>query len=559
MQTPRSLRQPRTPTSNKAGDVKGVQFYKFDFRDEDPVFAKIPKADIKNPESIEPYLKLATKSLGLKRPAQQIFNEQNKLITEYSQIQPDMKLYISCTAPAPDESEQPLYKTRLPKQYLAGKKTLPIVPQPEYKAKPEDSYQHIAIAASQNTVKENLRDSLLSLYSSLSPAHKSQLPCAQALQKLSDDTNQFLIEDSLLSQFIGPTSIISDTPLGQQTTQIAMELLKGLTPDSCKFSFTGPPQSGKSTLLHAIVSLFNQKLLLSQESSHYLIFPINWQLQQIYIEDIPKLYGLITSMTLASLRASNMKYAPVIGQIQQFLNSLIEMPMMPAIPPVLQRFPGFPTTLVQQTASQIHRAWNNQEGFEEFLNLMFLLPDNLAKCFGYNNAVYVLDHYDCCCVAIEAPEKFATKKPVSIPEALNEALKNCPFFIAALDESEFFKFFDVESKNVSTEHLITPDPMPEILIKEPNMTLKVDLCAGCPGYIAQYKRVVNLANEAEEKQAIKGQFAKLRSVVDIARQEMLKQEIYRLCVALKEISEDIIDADKLTQMGEMTELDVTVH
>ena len=558
MLTPRSLRQQRTSNQANQKEFAGVNLYKFDFRDDDPKFVKIPKADPKNPQSIEPMLKLATKSLELKRPAQQLFTEDNQPITEFSQIQQDMNIYVSCTAAYQDESDQPVYKSRLPKTYAAGKKTLPLVPQPEVKPKPE-AYQHIAIAASQYTVKENLRDSLLSLYNSLSPAHKSQLPCAAALQKLSDDTQQYLVEDSLLSQFIGPTTVISDTPLGQQTTQWAMEHLKGLNPEACRFSITGPSQSGKSTLLNILVSLFYQKLQISQETSHYLIFPINWQLQQIYIEDIPKLYSIIVTTTLASLRASCMRLVPVINTFQQYLTSLIEMPLLPAVPPPLQKFPGFPTTLVQQIGSQIHRAWNNPEGFEDFLNLMFLLPDNLAKCFGFNNAVYVVDHYDACCLAIEAPEKFTAQKPFSIPASFNKALNVCPFFVASLDDGEFFKYFDVDSLHLKTEYMINPDPMPDILIKDPQMTIKQSMCNGCPGYCALYKKVVNLAREAEEKMAVKEQFAKLRSVVDIARQEMLHQQVYKLCILLKEVSEEFIDAGKLTKIGELQELNITIH
>ena len=560
MLAPRSLRSPRTPKSGNKQDFEGILLFKYDFRDDEPVKVKIPKQNPKQPESIQDILTIATRSLNLNRPALSLYDEKGKPLEKYSDIQVNMKIYVSCTPlPSTEIDDKDIYPSRLPK-YAPHFRRLPNVKQPEYKPKPEDSQQHMAIAASQYTVKENLRDSLLSLYNSLSPAHKAQLPCSPALQKLTNDTQQYLVEDSLLSQFIGPTSVINDTPLGQQTTEWAMEKLKGLTPEECRFAITGPTQSGKSTLLNILVSLFFQKLQLSNETQNYLIFPLNWQLQQIYIEDVAKLYGLVISTTLNSLRCSQMKYIPLINVLHQWLLSIIEMPVFPTLPPQVQRFPNFPAAALNQLCQRIHKAWNSPKGFEEFLQLLFAFPDSFAKAFGFKSAVYILDHYDACCLALTAPEKFEqARNPVSIPACIEKVLQNTPFFVASLNDVEFFNYFTLDCTQLSTEHLIDQKGEVQLLLADPKFTLSMELCNGCPGYCALYARLVKLAQDTQEKAAVKGQFAKLRSVVDISRQEMLKQEFCRLCLLIKEASDESIDGETMSLISEKDELDITIH
>lgn len=554
MNSPRTLRSPRSAQS-KDKQRPFVNLFKVDFPDNPPKKIRLPK-DMKE------LLKISTEVLELVRPAKQVFNSNNELITDISTIEPKSNLYISCAEPVNDEDE-PVYKSRLPKNFNTPTLLkLPAVKQPKPKPKRQDAAQHQAIAASPYTVKENLRDSLLSLYASLTPEHKAQLNCAPALQKLMLDTKQYVVEDSLLSQFIGPTSVISSDELGKQTTQWMMDRLKGLKPEECRFVISGPSQSGKSTLLSIGTSLFYQKLQLSNETSNYLIIPINWLLHQIFLDDIQKIYQLMVTTTLNAIRGEHMEFIPIMGALQQWFLSLVTIPAFPPLPPVAIHFDPFPKDVVISIGRRIHDNWNKKSGLEQFLFETMNFPVVMAHAFGFKNPVFVFDHFESCGYVIEPPDRFTeSTNPVNISELLCRIVDGCPFFIASQDDSEFFTIFTInEYKNLSTERMITVEGKHEIMISNPQITLTMDMCRGCPAYCAMFNRLCQMVGEANERAAVKSQFSRLRSVVDITRNEMVKQELLRVCLLLAAAdTDDLFDEEKMNMLSSMPELSIKLR
>jgi len=543
--------------SAQTKEFEYVFLYKYDFRDGDGLKVKIPK---KGSDSVAPILEIANRSLDLNRPAQQLFDENDEPVTQISQLKHQMKVYVSCTAKSQDESEKPLYKSRLPKGFVTSNRALPLVPQPEFVPKPEDAIHHQAIAASPYTVKENLRDSLLCMYSSLSQDHKAKLPISEALQKLSNETQQYLVEESMLSQFIGPSSVICDTPIGQITTSWAMDKLKGLRPEDCRFVINGPSQSGKTTLLSIFVSLFFQKLQLSLETHNYLVFPINWMLHQVYIQDVQKLYGLFVSTTLNAIRGIHMQYIPIISPLQQWFQNILNQHVFPNLPPQVSKFPGFPSAEVTKVGQNIHSSWNSKDNFSGFLYELVSLPNNLALAFGFRTAVYVFDHYDSCVLEMESPERYTKQSIIYLNRVINQVINQCPFFISSLRDSEFIKAFDIEQFiQISTERIVTEKGEKSLHITDPQFSLSMDMCIGCPGFCSLFLKIYEMAVEANTFAAVKNQFTRLRSVVDISRNELLKHELSRLCVLLHEANNEEITPTILNALNEKTEVTIKIH
>ena len=555
MSSPRTLRSPKSAQS-KEKQRPLVNLYKVDFPDKPPKKIRLPR-DIKE------LLKISTEVLDLVRPAKQVFDADNNPVTDLSGIEAKADLYISCADPPKDEEDEPVYKSRLPRNYRnAGLIKLPPVKQPKPKPKREDALQHQAIAASPYTVKENLRDSLLALYASLTPEHKAQLNCNTALQKLMLDTKQYIVEDSLLSQFIGPTSVISNDELGKQTTNWMMDKLKGLKPEECRFVINGPSQSGKSTLLSIAASLFYQKLQLSNETANYLIIPINWLLHQIFLDDIQKIYQLMISTTLTALRGEHMELIPIMGFLQQWFLSLVTIPAFPPLPPSVVHFEPFPKDVVIGIGRRIHDTWNNKQKLGEFLFETMNFPVSMAHAFGFKNPVFVFDHFDSCGYVIEPTDRFAeSEEPVNISELLCRVIDSCPFFVASQDDSEFSALFKIgEYRQLSTERMISEKGEHEILITNPNITLSMDMCRGCPAYCAMYKNLCDMIKDANERAAVKSQFSRLRSVVDITRNEMVKQELLRVCLLFAAAdTENMFDEEKMNKLSSMPELSVKLR
>jgi hypothetical protein len=293
-----------------------------------------------------------------------------------------------------------------------------------------------------------------------------------------------------------------------------------------------------------------------------LIVPLNWLLHQIYLDDIQKIYGLIVGATLSALRGSHFELIPLIGSLQQWFLSLVTIPAFAPLPPIVLHFSPFPHEVVIQIGSGIHKAWNNRSGFSDFVERTMAFPVHLARAFGYQSAVPVFDHFDACGFLIDPPKRFPeSEQPINLASVLCGVLETSPFFIASQDDTEFFSLFTISDyETLSTERIIPTTAGKELMIASPQFSLTADMCRGCPGYIAMYERLCEMVADATEKVAVKSQFSRLRSVVDIARNEMVKQELIRVCVLLAGADTDsLFDEDKMNELTSLKEISIKVR
>lgn len=553
--SPRSIHSPKKSPQKDTRPF--VYLYKVDFPDNPPKRIRLPK-------NMKELLATATEVLELPRPAHQVFDSNDEPITEIEKIVPKANLYIVMTPAPPPEDDTPDYLSSPRKPVGSPYRKLPIIKQPKNSPKQEDYNQQLQIASHPCTVKENLRNSIIALYASLNPDQISHISFAETIQKLSKDTQQFEFESILLSQYIGPTTVIESSPIGQQTTNWVMERLKGLPVEDCRFLVTGPSQSGKSTLLSIAAILFFQKLQLANQLKSYLMFPLNWLLQQIYIDDVVKLYHMYVDHTIAILKICRLELIPVTQYISNWFHSLITIPGLPAIPPTLTHYPNFPTKQFGELGKRIHDTWGKDDGFSAFVTEIVNFPNNLAKAFGFVSAIYVYDHFEACGYQLSPPpEKFKAEfqEPVILSEVICKALNKCPFFIASQNDSELFNIFSVKNyQQWTTERLITTDEERELVVLQSKVLITKNMCRGCPAYLALYSHVCDLAAEVTRRASLKSQFSKLKSVADIARNEMLKQEFLRMCILLGLADTDgNFDENRMNELMEMEEISIRVR
>ena len=554
--SPRSI-HPIKPASPK--DTRPfIYLYKIEFPDNPPKRIRMPK-------DMEELLKIATDVLELSRPARQVFDSNDEPVTEFEHIIPKANLYISCNPPHEDKDEWE-YKQgfRASTNKLHSYQKLPLAKQPKVKPPPEDANQQLAIAANPLTVKENLRNAIISLYATLTPEHISYLECAETVQKLSRDTQLFEFESILMNQYIGPSTSINQTPVGQQTTFWMMDKLKGLPVEDCRFIITGPAQSGKTTLLSIAASLLFNKLILSGEIVHYLMFPLNWTLHSICIDDIQKLYTLYVNTTLDILKLCRLDLIPIISSLSNWILNLITIPGLPAMPPTLTHYPNFPTKKLLELGKRIHKKWFDPNGFNDFVHEIINFPNNLAQAFGFVNAIYVYDHFDSCAYYINVPtEQFPEphQKAIDLSQVVCESLEKCPFLIASQVDSDFFDHFSVkEFRQLTTERLIKQKGEHELVVMQVKLLLSMDMCKGCPAYIAMFNHVCELAAEVTRRAALKSRFSQLQSVVDIARNEILRQEFIKLCILLGAADADgHFDEKKMNELMALPEISIRIR
>ena len=548
MNSPRTLRNIRM-TPKEVRPL--VHLYKIDFPDKPPKKIRLPK-------DINSLLKLATEVLDLKRPAKQIFDEDDNAITDISQIEPKMKLFISCAAPVVENFDYNQYKSRLPRNPLSTYKKLPTMkPAPQKPPRRSDALQHQAIASSNFTVKENMRNAILALYASLTPDHKAALPCNEEINRLMRDTQQFLVEDSLLQQFIGPSTQISNTPMGKKLQFWALEQLKELTVEQCQFVVTGPSQSGKSTILSLLFSVFYNKIQVSDEADNYLFFPINFLIHQICLEDFQKLYSLVITTTINMLRASRFQLIPLSNILHQWLISLVTSNALLPLPAPIQHFPNFPCDVIQQIGRKIHEHWVGKR-MREFLTETLNFPNAIAHAFNFKSVIYVLDHFDAFGYEIKPVDHFESseEEPVSLSELICTTIANSPYFVASQNDPDFFQIFSLKDyHHLKTEHLITDDIDRELIVQQAQFVMDASMCRGCPAYVAQFNHIYEMTEAAIKDAAIKSQYSRLRSVVDIARNELIQHEFIRLCLLLGAAdTDDKFDEETMNELLSIQEL-----
>lgn len=510
-----------------------------------------PVAKIRLPSTLKVLLQLASKDLNLRRPAKQVFTADRTPVESIAQLTEPQLLLVSCMEKKTPQQTIP----RSPRTPQSSPKTPRRTPQHP------DQDQHLAVATAPSTVRENIQDALLSLFAALPPSQRKSLRGYEALQKLWESAQLAEFRALVQGQFIG-SAVDGETDLGEATVAAALDLLKGRTPDECRFVIGGPPQSGKSTLLRTVSELFFRKIQLTGSVHRFLFVAINWEQNQILIDNTESLFTMVVQQIVRALHISRTDLSPILPCIQQFLvHSLhTQGPLHPA----MAKFPNFPASYFQGLGRDIFRAFSDTSHPIEFLTLTANLGVKIATAFGMT-PVHIFDHFDSCALLIEGKQKRATEfreesldGPVAFNECLCEAIADGPLFVSTLDDGDFFQVFQGESTQVSTERIVKGGEERQIIVRDPQATITREMCNGCPGYCAVFDRVCELikANEGEKGSS----FKKLKSVVAKTREEMIRQELFRLVLLLgaADVGEDL-DEERMNDLMSRSELSITVR
>lgn len=558
MQSPKLFKSPKKTIPQKKEELPYVYLLRLDFPEIEPTKVSLPK-------TMDLLLKEATSALHMQRKAKVIYDEAGFMFEDIDSIPPKAMLYVSAAEiPSEEKYDEILGKRRIRVKEIEQwrRLTLPILKRKPPKPEPADKEAHLTIGSRTSTVKDTIRDTLIALYSILTPEHKQQLACADELKKLMNNAQLYFLQHAMLTQFIGPTMSVSGTSIGRETAQWIMEKFEGVKVSECRFCFCGPYQSGKSTILEMAVLLFFQKLQLCAESHKYLIIPINWKLQQIVIDDLAKLFSVFAITTIQALKASRPNMYPIIDDLQRWFLSLVTLKGFPPLPPSVRNFDDFPIDQLTGFSQQLHKAWNSKSGLRNFITHMTSIPQRFANIFGFEDAVCVYDHFDACGYMLEDKTKFPDSEPVSLAEILSASLDECPFFVASLNDEEFASLFHAENyQQFSTERIITKATDGDIIVTSPALTVKMEMCNGCPGYCALYRRVYDMAQKAYDHMAIRlPAQTRFKSVVDCTRRNIVMQEFMRLCLLLEGIKdENIFDRSIMNDLAARSEFEVRVR
>jgi hypothetical protein len=520
-------------------------------------FPDAPAKKLKVPKTMSKFLAKLTKVLELNRPVMRIYDETGFVIQAIESVLPKSTVYVS-TAVGP-KATVPLRGRMVNMQNLTGWPVVPIPkplkPVPAQPLPPDYEDQHV-IASSKRTVRECLRDAIMSVYDSLQSDHKRRLDMLEAYDTFASINRLHWVQHCLLSRFIGPTSVIQNSDLGRETFSWLADQLSCLTPSKCRVVITGPSQSGKSTVLWFATLLFVEKLQIVQDSGTYLVVPFNWCLHDRSLETLSGIYEIFVRATFSTLHMAKVSLIPVLDILQNWFLGLLARRGFQPLPPLVLRLEGFPEADIIAIGRTVHDLWFGAGSLDHFVLTITRFPRSLGEVFGFTSVVYVYDHFDAASVTLPGEGHFPDSRDVFFPDYLCRAAADGPFFIASQCDDEFHQCFQIQDAILlTTDRIITERVEKELWVVDPPFCLKHEHCRGCPGYCAIYNELCSLATIATERVAT-GIKAKYRAVVDCTRRSIVTEQFLRLCLLIEGGFNGSLDLDLLNRLSYIREFEI---
>ncbi|OHT07984.1 hypothetical protein TRFO_23686 [Tritrichomonas foetus] len=417
-----------------------------------------------------------------------------------------------------------------------------------------EAFQRIVALAS-SSADELLRDSTASVFASLTEDQKRRMPRHDYLQALHDETQQAHFIIHLLEKSICPsyaTSIVDE-----QLNKHAIDILKGLDVDEIKFVIAGPRQSGKTTFLYYLVSQLNRKFQLSEESSRYMYFPINFEYITLEMNCPKSLYRVFINTIFESVRYSNFKHLPYLNFIRQWFISLSNSNAVTQFPSNLNNIEAINSKklieLGRSFSAALHE--NGTESLTNFIQKLVKLPREMAKALGFTDAFYIFDSFEYSDALIQpGPECFPESlKSVSLANLLSAELNGAHYIVSMQDEQRFMECFACEDAAlIDMEDFIKELPeLPNISIFKPNLHFTVGDCRGCPGYIVHFSKLVESIRRYGYNVSRQCPYAPIQTSVDISRLYGIKQDLKTLCSDLLNLGNEQVTQELITNLDEM--------
>jgi hypothetical protein len=138
-------------------------------------------------------------------------------------------------------------------------------------------------------------------------------------------------------------------------------------------------------------------------------------------------------------------------------------------------------------------------------------------------------------------DRFPESESVILSDHICEAAADSPCFFASKNDNEFVQEFRLESVTVlSTMGIVAQTEEEDLCVPSPAFRVTFNMCLGCPGYCALYRRLADLVKTAEERPALQGHM-RYFSTVDAARRVLINQEFLRLCILINQAQDDHLD------------------
>ena len=523
----------------------------------------------------------ATRILKLPSQAVKVFSEDGKRVKDRESVEKGKLYYISCgedfasgvnvsqklkQKPKSGEEEEDEGPQTFYEQTIQQNKEKEAQKALENQAeqKPEKTKQEIKkekeaaafnrlLALSNKTVQEAFIESTLAAFASTEPKQKSELQNYSQLATLTKNTQYYDFINQLITNQLAPT--FATTKLQDEIDMFFIDMLKSISMDKLQFIITGYPQTGKSSVLYSLSTILLRKIQQSSANNKFLFFPINAEKLTLELASVTQTYNVWVTTTLTAARYSNYAIAPCNPSLLQWFCSIPVTPVLASFP-IVSHTPnaedkihihGVDLNAIQALGQKIFTISHNKAGLEEFVNAIVEFPREFAAAIGLTDVFYIIDHFEYLDVAYRDVPLFSEYlKTVQLAPLVCNVLSPAKFVVSCETEPLFAKAFTCEEATpIDTEGIIESNPdTRKLTILPMKLTLTTEDCKGCPGILAQFTKVADLAsNIGKEPAQNKG--VKARTSIARSRYLLLKKQLLYLIKTIALIGNERISLNTL--------------
>jgi len=278
-------------------------------------------------------------------------------------------------------------------------------------------------------------------------------------------------------------------------------------------SIVGPKCSGKTSLLYHMATVTYRKIQVSKQSSQVFVFPMCSS--KLNLLDPYILLKDIFDICIQSSQIREIEIYPYTDSIKKWFYDQIQSIVCIPVPEKLRNNQFINLKEFIPLFRKIQILMKQRDGYEEFLETAFSIPQIFCKSIDCERVFYVIDDYNSLNVELPRSEFFpdSHKRIVAI-NLLNKILKGSSFIVSTLGSSE--SLIPHTSVIVSTEGFIKIQK--EMHISFSNHSLTLSKCNGCPGYIDTFltihQKINQIPNTRSHSLLINAQISTLTSYLD---------------------------------------------
>lgn len=514
--------------------------------------------------SLDKLLVDAVEILSLGAKAKKAFKKDGRAVTSVQDVEDQETLYISCGEAFGFGMPSPVKRKKLPtyEKPVVEQKTPEKTPEkPKLTRRQKEILQfNRVVALSHRTTDETMKLATASVYASLDKQQRKKINVVQAIH---DDVQDGLFMQHLFRQQMIPMIPVVDDNL----RDLAVEVFRGIKIEEVKFVVGGPRQSGKSTMLYTLATVLLKKIRMSSELEKYLVFPVNFESVTLQISSPATLMRLFVNIAFDALEYCLLKVVPYLEALRKWFTLSVFGTLL--VPPAVNELDYLDMTALIGLIKSLNSALNEnkEHSLEQFVERMCRFPRDFAQAFGMKDVLFVIDGFEYANLPyIPGTDLFPRSlKTVYLSDYLCLEMSKSPYLVSMQDEEEFMEAFSCDDAALlDTEGMIT-EPYADgfLVFREPSLKLKVTDCLGCPGYIARFQKLWNLVVASYDNAAYPSPWSFVRTMPDVSRQKVIKQEAIRLVTLLftggnenfsKELLNEMIESDNMTVRFVETEM-----